>query len=98
MKITQVRVDRLAEPKGKVLAFADILIDDVLEINHIRIVDGRNGPFAAMPSWRNPDGTWADFVVPQNSELRSHILDTVMAAFDEAKAPEPKGDSDDVPF
>jgi len=85
MKVTKVRVDRLDAPQGKVLGYADILLDDVLEINHIRIVDGRNGVFAAMPSWRSPDGTWADFVIPHDDELRQDIATSILTAFEEAK-------------
>lgn len=85
MKITGVRVHVQSPPQGKVLAFVDIRLDDVLVITRLRIIDGRNGPFVAMPSWKDKEtGAWADFVIPQDDELRRHVQDTVLAAYREA--------------
>ena len=85
MKVTAVRVDRLKDPQSAVLGYADIKLDDVLEINHIRIVEGRNGVFAAMPSWRRGDGTWCDFVIPRDPDLHQEISTLILAAFEEAE-------------
>ena len=85
MKVTGIRIHKQDPPQGKVLAFADIRLDDVLVISRIRVVEGRNGIFAAMPSWRNPDGTWADFVIPQDEELRQHIQDSVLDKYRETE-------------
>lgn len=86
MKITGVRVHTQNPPQGKVLAFVDIRLDDVLVITRLRIIDGRNGPFVAMPSWKDREtGVWADFVIPQDDTLRQHINDTVLASFAEVE-------------
>tara|TARA_Y100000310_G_C20473716_1_gene711356 strand:+ start:334 stop:708 length:375 start_codon:yes stop_codon:yes gene_type:complete len=61
-----VQVRPLQNPKSKVVAFASLLIDDVLEINGFRVIDGSKGLFVSAPSHKgkNKEGedTWFDDV------------------------------------
>jgi stage V sporulation protein G len=50
MKITEVRVKLLENQPDKLRGFASITIDDGLVIRDLKIIDGANGPFVAMPS------------------------------------------------
>lgn len=87
MQVTKTRVQIMDPPMGKILAFADVLLDDVLEISHVKVVEGRNGPFVSMPSWRSDEGKWSDFVIPHDDTLRTDIINSVMDCYHEETKP-----------
>lgn len=56
MKITDVKVRQLKNPKNNVLGFADVTFDEILVVKNFRIVHGRDSLFVGMPSKRGVDG------------------------------------------
>ncbi|MEW6071762.1 MAG: SpoVG family protein [Planctomycetota bacterium] len=50
MEITEVRIKLLESHPDKLRAFASVTIDDCLVIRDLKIIDGANGLFIAMPS------------------------------------------------
>lgn len=50
MKITEVRIKLMDDPDDRLQAFCSITIDDCFVIRDLKIIDGANGPFVAMPS------------------------------------------------
>ena len=50
MNITEVRVKLLENQPDKLRAFASITIDDFIVIRDLKIIEGANGLFIAMPS------------------------------------------------
>jgi stage V sporulation protein G len=82
MKVTKVRMH--IEKKGTLRAFADITLDDCFVVNGLRVIDGRNGLFVAMPSRKREDGSWADIAHPITSEMRQHINETVLREYEAA--------------
>ncbi|MFT7676047.1 MAG: stage V sporulation protein G [Planctomycetota bacterium] len=50
MNLTEIRVKLLPRPMDKLLGFASITIDDTLVVRDIKIIEGPNGLFVAMPS------------------------------------------------
>lgn len=59
-------------------AIASITIDNEFVIHDIRIIDGNNGMFVAMPSKRTPDGEFRDIAHPISSETRQKIQDAIL--------------------
>ncbi len=55
MEITDVRLRRV-ETDGRMKAISSITIDGEFVIHDIRVIDGNEGLFVAMPSKRTPDG------------------------------------------
>ncbi|MNR26393.1 putative septation protein SpoVG [compost metagenome] len=55
MQITDVRLRRV-NSEGRMKAIASITIDNEFVVHDIRVIDGNNGMFVAMPSKRTPDG------------------------------------------
>jgi len=53
-----VRVYPIKEPKGKTVAFASVTINDMIGINGIQVVDGKNGLFAQMPQTKDTNGSY----------------------------------------
>lgn len=63
-------------------AIASITIDDEFVVHDIRVIDGNNGMFVAMPSKRTPDGEFRDIAHPISSETRDKIQNAVLAAYE----------------
>ena len=50
MDITEVRVKLMEDSDDRLQAFCSITIDDSFVIRDLKIIEGSNGPFVAMPS------------------------------------------------
>ena len=50
MEITEVRVKLMEEPGERLKAFCSITFDDCFVVRDLKIIEGTNGPFVAMPS------------------------------------------------
>jgi len=92
MKITKVRLNPPTS-SGKVKAYADITIDDCFVVNGLRVIDGRNGLFVAMPSRKRDDGTYADIAHPITADFRRELMDAVLEAYNHMEETAP-----DAPF
>ena len=59
MNITDVRIRKISDD-GKMRAVASITLDDEFVVHDIKIIDGQNGLFIAMPSKKMSDGAFRD--------------------------------------
>ena len=50
MEITEVRIKLMEEPGERLQAFCSITFDDCFVVRDLKIIEGSNGPFVAMPS------------------------------------------------
>jgi stage V sporulation protein G len=50
VEITEVRIKLMEEPGERLKAFCSITFDNCFVIRDLKIIDGSNGPFVAMPS------------------------------------------------
>jgi stage V sporulation protein G len=76
-----VRAYPIAEPKGSVVAFASVTINDMFAVNNIRVVNSEKGPFVAMPQVKDAKGEYRDICFPVTAELRKQLNDTVLGAY-----------------
>ena len=88
MKISDVRVRLVNSETSKIKASVSITIDDCFVVHDIKIIEGAEGDFVAMPSRKTPDGEYKDIVHAINNETRNQIKDAVLNAFEEAKKAE----------
>ncbi|UBH13073.1 septation regulator SpoVG [Macrococcus armenti] len=88
MKVTDVRMRKLITD-SRMKALVSITLDDVFVVHDLRVIEGNNGLFVAMPSKRTSDGEFRDIAHPINSEMRQEIQDAVMKVYDETEAVEP---------
>ena len=72
MNITDVRIRKISDD-GKMRAVASITLDDEFVVHDIKIIDGQNGLFIAMPSKKMSDGAFRDVAHPICSEVRNQI-------------------------
>lgn len=82
MKVTNVRVKKI-DNKNRLKAVATITFDDCFVIHELRLIEGKNGLFVAMPSKRNTQGEFRDVCHPINKELRKHVEEVVIAAYEQ---------------
>lgn len=88
MKITDVRIRLVTKDEAKLKAVASITIDDCFVIHDIKIIDGTEGCFIAMPSRKTPSGEHKDIAHPLNTETRDAIRNLVLEKYNEALAAE----------
>jgi stage V sporulation protein G len=50
VEITEVRIKLMEEPGERLKAFCSITFDNCFVVRDLKIIDGSNGPFVAMPS------------------------------------------------
>lgn len=86
MKITDVVVKK-NEYKGntRVKAIASVLLNDCFAVHEIRVIEGKEGLFIAMPSRKRPDGTFRDIAHPINPETRSMLESKIIEAYKNMK-------------
>lgn len=81
MEITDVRVKKF-NGENRLKAIAAITIDDCFVVHELRIIDGKDGLFVAMPSRKMPNGEFKDVAHPINQETRSAIEKLVIEAYE----------------
>ena len=67
--------------EGRLKAFATVTLNACFVVRDVKVIDGNNGLFVAMPSRRKPDGTYRDIAHPLNSECRTYLEKCVLDAF-----------------
>ena len=79
MEITEVRVYPVDEEKLK--AYVTITFDHCFVVRDLKIIQGTNGLFVAMPSRKCKDGSFKDTAHPLNSETRRMIEDNILGRY-----------------
>ncbi len=87
MDITDVRIRKISDD-GKMKAVASVTFDDEFVVHDIKVIDGQNGLFVAMPSRKMGEGDFRDIAHPLVSEMRNRIKDAIFAAYDKLLAEE----------
>ncbi len=82
MEITEVRVKLRNEERLK--GFVNVTFDNVFVVRGMKIIDGNDGYFVAMPSRKRPDGTHQDIAHPVTIEMRRLIEEKVLQAYESA--------------
>jgi stage V sporulation protein G len=86
MQITDVRM-RLIADDNKLKAIASVTFDDEFVVHDIKIINGQNGPFIAMPSRKIGENEYRDIAHPLTSETRNRIKDAVFSKYDQLQEP-----------
>lgn len=85
MKITNVSVRKVEREENRMKGIASVLIDDCFSIHDIRIIEGDNGLFIAMPSRKTATGGYRDIAHPINAETRAIFEEAILKAYNEAE-------------
>ena len=85
MKITSVTVRKIEKENSRMKGIASVLIDDCFAVHDIRIIEGDNGLFIAMPSRKTSTGGYRDIAHPINAETRQIFEKEILEAFEKAE-------------
>ena len=80
LNVTDIRVKRIST-EGKMKAVASVTFDDSFVVHDIKIIEGQDKLFTAMPSRRTPDGVFKDIAHPINSETRAELEQLILEAY-----------------
>ncbi len=69
------------QKKGSILAFASADIGGCFAVTGIKIVEGKDGPFVAMPNQMGRDKQRRDICFPTTSAMREALNTVVMDAY-----------------
>jgi len=94
MNITNVHV-RLIQKEGRVKAIAAVTLDDCFVVHDIRVIEGNDGLFVAMPSRRLQNGEFRDIAHPINVETRKLFEDAILKQYEVALTEEPTEEADE---
>jgi stage V sporulation protein G len=83
LDITDIRITKV-EGDEKLRAFVALVISDAFLIGDLRVVEGEDGYFVAMPSKRKRDGSYKDTAYPLTQECRSFLEKRILLAYEAA--------------
>ena len=83
MKITDVRVRKITD-EGKMKCIVSLTFDNLFVVHDIKVIEGHNGLFIAMPSRKVGEGNFRDIAHPINTETREKIQASILAAYEVA--------------
>ena len=64
---------------------ASVLLDDCFIVRDIRIIEGKEGLFIAMPSRKNADGEYHDIAHPIDKETRKMFEDAIFEEYNKVE-------------
>lgn len=91
MRITEVKIRKLIPEADiengvtRVRAIVSIVIDDVFAVHDLKIIQGIERMFVAMPNRKDEEGKFRDIVHPIDDETRSLIETIIMDAYERAR-------------
>ncbi|HIZ56744.1 MAG TPA: septation regulator SpoVG [Firmicutes bacterium] len=80
MNITDIRIRKLLND-GRLRAVVSITIDNALAVHDIKVIEGPERLFVAMPSRKEESGTFRDVVHPIAPEVRQQLETAILSAY-----------------
>lgn len=82
MRISDVRVRIVKKDDSKLKAVASVTFDDCFVVHDIKVIEGTEGYFIAMPSRKTNDGEYKDIAHPIKTETREEIIKAILDTFE----------------
>ncbi len=83
MQVTDIRV-RKVNSVGKMKAVVSVTFDECFVVHDIKVIEGKERLFIAMPSRKTAEGEFKDVAHPINPELRDELQNLILAKYEEA--------------
>lgn len=82
MEISDIKI-RKTMHEGRLRAVVSITIDNAIAIHDIKLVQGDERMFVAMPSRREDSGVFRDIIHPISSNIREEIEEKILNAYND---------------
>lgn len=89
MKITDIRI-RKTYTENRLRALVSITVDHDLAVHDIKVIQGPERLFVAMPSRKDENGTFRDIAHPITPEARSALETAILQAYNDYLASHPE--------
>ena len=84
MEITDIRVKKIltdSSADSKMKAVVSVTFDDSFVVHDIKIIEGQDKLFTAMPSRKTQEGEFKDIAHPINREMRLRLEAAILAEY-----------------
>jgi stage V sporulation protein G len=85
MEITDLKIRKMMAD-GRLRAIVSITLDQMLAVHDIKVVQGENRLFVAMPSRKDEGGIFRDIVHPISAQARQYLEEQILNAYQEQLA------------
>ncbi|MBQ3037854.1 MAG: septation regulator SpoVG [Clostridia bacterium] len=89
MNITDIRVKKIPT-EGKMKAVVSVTFDDAFVVHDIKVIEGQDKLFTAMPSRKTPENEFKDIAHPINSEMRELLEKAILDKYNEVIEADPE--------
>lgn len=97
MEITSVSVRKIEKEGSRMKGMASIVLDNAFAVHDIRIIEGDNGLFIAMPSRKTATGGYRDIAHPINPDVRKMFQDAVLDEYAKVESTESESTEEKEP-
>ena len=79
MNLTEIKIRKIIEEAdNRLKAVISVTIDNCLALHDIKVIEGDDRLFVAMPSRKDENGIFRDIVHPIDAEARKEIEDEII--------------------
>ncbi len=80
MEITDIRIRQMTA-EAKMKAVVSVTFDNAFVVHDIKIIEGTDKLFIAMPSRKTPDNEFKDIAHPINPEMREALSTSILEKY-----------------
>ena len=80
MEITDIRIRQMTND-AKMKAVVSVTFDNSFVVHDIKIIEGEEKLFIAMPSRKTPDNEFKDIAHPINPEMRETLSEMILEKY-----------------
>lgn len=91
LEITDIRIKKIASD-GKMKAVVSVTFDNAFVVHDIKIIEGQEKLFTAMPSRKTAENEFKDIAHPINSHMRDTLETEILKEYNNFLAAENDGE------
>ena len=80
MTITDIKIRKIIS-EGRLRAVISVTLDNLIAVHDIKVVQGEERLFVAMPSRKDENGVFRDIVHPISPEARKMLEDEILSEY-----------------
>ena len=77
MQVTELRIRKVTSD-GKLKAYVTVTFDNCFVVHNVKIIEGKDGLFIAMPSKKTSTGEYKDVAHPISPEFRTELQNKIL--------------------